>query len=340
MDSEVTLEIDIEFDRAEFSLRVQTAIGAETVAVVGPNGAGKSTLLRCIAGLEPTARGHIVCNGEPWLRNGVSLPTELRSIGMVFQDDLLLPHLDIASNVALGTSADPEIWLERFDLTGLRHQYPTQLSGGERQRTALARAFARNPDVVLLDEPLSAVDAERRPVLRKQIQDALAVMGVPALVVTHDPGESATIGERIVVLEHGAVTQDGTVETLTTRPQSAYVAELVGLNLYSGTATNEGVHVGEAVLSSADFVRGSVYVTVHPRAVSLHSRKPEGSPRNAWIGTIASSDTSFDLARLRIAGPIDITATVTHAGLAAVGAAVGEQVWVSVKASEVRLQPR
>ncbi|MBT8200519.1 MAG: ABC transporter ATP-binding protein [Acidimicrobiia bacterium] len=336
----MTLEVDIEFERSDFALRVQTAIGPETVAVVGPNGAGKSTLLRCIAGLEPEARGQIVFDGRPWLRGGVSVPTELRSIGMVFQDDLLLPHLDVASNVALGTTENPEIWLKRFDLADLRDRYPTHLSGGERQRTAIARAFARNPDVVLLDEPLSAVDVERRPVLRKQIQDALAVLRVPALVVTHDPAESATIGERIVVIEQGAVTQDGTVDALTTRPRTTYVAELVGLNLYVGTATEEGVFVRDAVLSSADSIRGPVYVTIHPRAVSLHTRKPEGSPRNAWMGAIASSDTSFDLARLRIAGPIDITATVTHAGLAAVGATVGDQVWVSVKASEVRLQHR
>ncbi len=336
----MSLEVDITLEREVYSLQARLSVGQETVVIVGPNGAGKSTLLRCIAGLEPSTAGEVNLNGTPWLAHGSSLPTEMRSLGMVFQDDLLLPHRDVESNIALGAAGDPRTWIDRFDLTHLRNRYPAELSGGERQRTAIARACARHPAVMLLDEPLSAVDVERRPMLRRQIQDALAGFRIPALIVTHDPAESATLGDRIAVLENGVITQIGPAETLTSHPRSAYVAELVGLNLYQGIASEKGVRVGEAVLASSDQASGPVFVTIHPRAVSVHKRRPEGSPRNAWLGTIVSTDTTFDLVRMSIGGPVTITATVTSDGLAAVGATTGDPVWVSVKASEVRLQPR
>ncbi len=337
----MTFRADIRLERGDgFALEVEFEIADETLVVVGPNGAGKSTLLRCLAGLEPGTVGSISLKGERWLARGSVLAPDRRPIGMVFQKDLLLPHLNVAGNVELGTDRDPGLWLERLDVAHLWDRYPGDLSGGERQRVAIARAFARLPRLMLMDEPLSAVDAERRPHLRRLVKRALDESHIPAVVVSHDPTEAATMGHSVLVMEGGKVTQRGTVDELRSHPRSSYVAELVGINLYTGVASDGSVEVADQVLVSADHVSGDVYVTIHPRAVSLHRTRPEGSPRNSWLGRVESVDRSFDLVRLDIGGPVDVTATVTPQGLSAVGAAPGAPVWVSVKASEVRLQPR
>ncbi|WP_412544343.1 ABC transporter ATP-binding protein [Longispora sp. K20-0274] len=225
--------VDVELDLA----------AGETVALLGPNGAGKSTVLRAIAGLLPSG-GEISVGGE----RIEGLAPEYRRIGVVFQDYLLFPHLSAVDNVAFGPRCAgmpkaaarqvAEEWLARVGLGAHGRSRPGQLSGGQAQRVALARALATGPRLLLLDEPLAALDVRSRLEIRAELRRHLAEFAGAALLVTHDPLDAMTLADRILILEDGRITQTGTPVEITSRPRTEYVATLVGLNLYRGVASD------------------------------------------------------------------------------------------------------
>ncbi len=314
----------------------------ETVVVVGPNGAGKTTLLRSLAGLQP-CDGRIVLDGADL----TAVPAEARSVGYVFQDHVLFPHLSARDNVAFGlrcrgrsrreARADAERWLARVGLADHASARPDALSGGQSQRVALARALAVSPRLLLLDEPLSALDATTRVSTRRDLARHLRAHDGVRLVVTHDPLDALALGDRLVVLEAGRVVQEGTVDDIRVRPRSRYVADLVGVNLFRGPATGGVVQLGDAVLVAAEAVDGDVFAVIHPHAVALHRSRPEGTPRNVWPGTVAALDREGDRVRVTLAGAVPLSADVTPAAVSALGLAPGVAVWASVKATEVAI---
>jgi molybdate transport system ATP-binding protein len=344
--------LDVDLDRfALHDVALQVADG-ETVALVGPNGAGKTTALRAFAGLVPIDDGRIELDGEvldePSTRTWV--PAERRRVGVVFQDLLLFQHLTAVENVAFGLRARGVTarearrvateWLERLGLGQLAMARPGGLSGGQAQRVALARALVVQPRLLLLDEPLTALDVSTRPEVRRDLARHLAAFDGGALLVTHDPFEAMALADRIVVLEDGRVTQEGTPTEVRERPRTRYVADVAGVNLYRGSASAEGLALERgARLVSAQRLDGPAFAVVHPRAVALHRREPEGTPRNVWHGVVRHVDPEGDRARVHVDGPVPITAEVTAASLSALGIAEGAAVWASVKATEVALYP-
>lgn len=349
----MTLIAHVGVDLEDFNLDVALTIEAgTTTAVVGPNGAGKTTLLHAIAGLRQLSTGSIDLDGTLLddAATGTYVPPERRPVGVVFQDNLLFPHLDARDNVAFGLRARGHRrsearrlgteWLERVGLDGRARARPEELSGGQAQRVALARALAPAPRLLLLDEPLAALDAITRNDVRRDLRRHLATFAGACLLITHDPIDAAVLADHVVVLDGGRVNQSGTPAEITARPRSRWVAELAGTNLFAGTAAAEGVVslVGGGVLIVADqHQRGSVFAVVHPRAVSLHRRRPEGSARNTWRGRIDSVEPVGDRLRVRVDGSPPIVAEVTPGAVADVGLTESTDVWVAVKATEVDL---
>jgi molybdate transport system ATP-binding protein len=209
------------------------------------------------------------------------------------------------------------------------------LSGGQAQRVALARALAISPRLLLLDEPLSALDATTRAATRRDLVRHLREHDGVRLVVTHDPVEALALADRLIVLEAGRVVQSGTSEEIRVRPRSRYVADLVGVNLFHGRATGGVVQLAGAAVVSADAIDGDVFALVHPSAVALHMARPEGTPRNVWSGTVVALDLEGDRVRVTIDGAVPLSADVTPAAVADLGLVPGTEVWASVKATEV-----
>jgi molybdate transport system ATP-binding protein len=234
------LDLDLELTLPAFTVAVGLTVGAETLALVGPSGAGKTTVLRAIAGLLDPERGSIRLGERTWFDSaqGVSLPPELRSVGFVFQDYALFPHLSVRGNVAFGSTgeADVDELLERLRVGHLRDVKPATLSGGERQRVALARALARRPGTLLLDEPLSALDAHTRAAIRTELQELLHELALPTILITHDFRDAAALADRAAVIVDGQLRQVGAVESLARRPADAFVAALTGNNLLRAVA--------------------------------------------------------------------------------------------------------
>ncbi len=350
----MTLTAHVGVDLGAFTLDVELEIEAgRTLAVVGPNGAGKTTLLRVLAGLLPLSSGRIDLDGtvldEP--ARATFLPPERRPVGVVFQDNLLFPHLSALDNVAFGlrTSGHRRVearrlaagWLERVGLGDRGSARPGELSGGQAQRVALARALAPNPTLLLLDEPLAALDATTRNDTRRDLRRHLATFAGVRLLITHDPVDAAVLADQIVVLAGGRVVQSGTPAEITARPRSRWVAELTGTNLFAGTVAGGVVTIdGGGTLTVADHLPpGRGFAVVHPRAVSLHRARPEGSARNAWAGRVNGLEPLGDRLRVRINAMPPIVAEVTAAAFTQIGLADGADVWVAVKATEIDIYP-
>jgi molybdate transport system ATP-binding protein len=345
----VSLEACVRVTLGAFDLRLDLHVEAgEVVAVLGPNGAGKTTLLRVLAGLIPLADGRIVLDGQTLedTRKGIHVPPERRPIGVVFQQYLLFPHLTALDNVAFGLRCHgrsprdarqrAQEWLERVGLGNRAGARPAALSGGEAQRVALARALAIEPRVLLLDEPLSALDVSTRADVRRTLRRHLEAFRGIRLLVTHDPIEAMALAYHLVVLEHGRVVQAGSPTQVAEQPRSSYVADLVGVNLLRGRATDDHVALsGGAVLAVPGAGTGAVFAVIHPRAVALHFRPPEGNQRNVWRGRIAGLDAEGARVRVRVVGAIPIVAEVTRAELADLHLDQGSEVWVHVKATEI-----
>jgi molybdate transport system ATP-binding protein len=349
----VSLEARVELILGQLHLDVDLAVASgELVVLLGPNGAGKTTLLRALAGLVPLDRGRVVLDGGVLedAEGGEWVATEHRPIGFVFQDYLLFPHLSALENVAFGLRARgltkvearrrAAAWLERVGLAAHAASRPRALSGGQAQRVALARAMAGDPRLLLLDEPLAALDAATRAEVRRDLRRHLASFDGTRLLVTHDPLEAIALADRLVVLEEGKVTQTGTPAEVSEHPRSRYVAELVGINLYRGQADGRSVRlVGGGTVVAADINHGEVFAAVHPHAVALHRHVPEGTPRNVWAGTADAVEVVGDRVRVQVTGPVPVVAEVTPAAAAELRLAEGGQVWVSVKATEVTVYP-
>ncbi|MEV4623173.1 ABC transporter ATP-binding protein [Asanoa sp. NPDC049573] len=347
------LDARLVVDRGAFRLDVHLRIAAgEVLALLGPNGAGKTTALRALAGLEPLTDGHVTLGDRQLDRPGgrVWTPPERRPIGVVFQDYLLFPHLSALDNVAFGprrhgidrraARAQAAEWLARVGLAELGKRKPRQLSGGQAQRVALARALVNHPELLLLDEPLAALDARTRLDTRVELQRHLAEHPGATLLVTHDPLDALVLADRLVVIEHGAVVQEGDAAAVTARPRTDYVARLVGLNLYRGRAAGDGVKVGDGLtLAVTDRVEGEAFVAFRPSAVAVYKERPAGSPRNVWAATVGGIQSHGDNLRVLLNGPIEAAADVTPAAAAELGLVPGKQVWASLKAAETHAYP-
>jgi molybdate transport system ATP-binding protein len=347
------LDVRLIIDRASFRLDVAFTVAAgEVVALLGPNGAGKTTTLRAVAGLVHLTDGYVRLGGrivdDP--AHGIWTPIEYRNIGLVFQDYLLFPHLTALENVAFGPRSrginryrareQAAAWLDRVALSHCAHQKPRQLSGGQAQRVALARALAVEPTLLLLDEPLSALDAGTRVNTRSELHRHLAEHSGGTLLVTHDPLDALILADRLVVIEGGRIVQQGDAVTITARPQTEYVARLVGLNLYRGEAEGHTVVLGAGFqLTVSERCHGPVFVAFRPSAVALHRHAPEGSPRNAWHATVIGIQHHGDNLRVELDGPLRAAADVTPDAAVQLQLQRGEQVWATVKAAEIRSYP-
>jgi molybdate transport system ATP-binding protein len=349
------LDADVALDIGALRLRVRLVVATgELVAVLGPNGSGKSTLLRCLAGLQPIDDGSVVLDGaaldDPRHRRFV--PAEQRAVGVVFQDYLLFPNLSAVENVAFGMRAagTPRrqareaalAWLDRVGLAGSGELRPGQLSGGQAQRVALARALVRAPRLLLLDEPLAALDVSVRGEVRRDLRRHLDSFDGMTVLVTHDPVDAYALADRVMILEHGAVTQEGTINEITAHPRSPYIADLVGLNLLAGELRDHRLTTsgGGRVVTAHAIGDGPAYAAIRPQAVALHRHHPEGSARNVWNVVVGDVDLQPDRARVVLTGDVALVAEITPAALTELGVRPGERLWASVKATEVEAYAR
>jgi molybdate transport system ATP-binding protein len=352
------LSAGLRLRRGDFGLDLDLAVApGEVVVLLGPNGAGKSTALRALAGLLRLDAGHIEVDGVVLADPARNLhqPPYVRPIGVVFQDYLLFPHLTVLDNVAFGPLARglrrPEArqravsWLRRLGIADLAGARTRMISGGQAQRVALARAMATEPGLLLLDEPLAALDARTRLQVRGELRRHLGGYGGAALVITHDPVDASVLGDRLVVIEHGRVVQQGPPSEVARRPRTDYVARLVGLNLLAGRAAGRSVALpagGSVTLAHPS--TGEVYVAFRPAAVALFLERPSGTPRNIWPGWIVGLEPHGDGVRVEVGGVPDqtssILAEVTPAAVADLRLAPGAAVWAAVKASDIEVYPQ
>lgn len=355
------LHAEVELERGAFRLAAALEVGGgERLALVGPSGAGKSTMLRVLAGLLPPDRGRITLGETTWLDSaaGIDVPAERRHVGLVFQEYALFPKMSAWRNVAYGIRGGggerrrrARELLDRFGLAGRADARPADLSGGERQRVALARALAAEPRLLLLDEPLSALDATTRSVASAELAALLATSEIPAVLVTHDFTEAALLADRVAVLDGGEVVQTGSAAELAARPASGFVADLAGAVVLHGTAapaasglTRVELDGGGAVLST-DTASGRVAASVFPWEIELHSPNAgerAGGPDSALnrLPAEVTGVTEFgNRARVALALPQTAVAEVTSASVARLGLATGSRVGASWKATATRLAP-
>jgi molybdate transport system ATP-binding protein len=372
-------------DRGSFRLTVDLRVApGEVLGVLGPNGAGKTTLLRALAGLDALSNGSIRL-GDLTMDDaaaGTYLPSECRPVGLVFQNYRLFPHLDVRDNVAYaprvrglnraGARAVADTWLARLDLSALADRRPHQISGGQAQRVALARALAADPRLLLLDEPLAALDAKTRLDVRAQLRGHIATFPGPVLIITHDPLEAMIMADRLLVIENGRVVQQGSPAVVARQPATQYVARLVGLNLYAGTldpgtpgnrrvsldeggtfivtlgedevlvqqgaGTSPPAGAGPAGPGSADLPvlsRPRVLVGLRPSAITIHTAQPgNASPRNVWQGTVAGLEPLADRIRVQVDARPPALVDISAAAVDDLSLRPGTQVWLSAKATE------
>jgi len=338
-----SLRLDLTVPTRSFAVELSLDVGRETVALVGPSGAGKTTVLRAVAGLVQPTRGRIVCGDDVWFDGRIRLRPEERSVGYVFQEYALFPHLTVVKNITFG-GGDANGLLERLRISHLADEKPSALSGGERQRVALARALARRPRVLLLDEPMSALDPHTRAGVRAELHDLLRDLGLPTLIVTHDFEDAAALADRVGVMAEGRVRQLGSSAELLGEPADAVVAGFAGANVLPGTATPiaDGLtqirlDEREVAIVSADSLHGRVSVVVYPWDVSLARDAPRDSALNHLHEEIVSVVRVGNRARVRLR---TLTAEITASSAERLQLRAGEPIVASVKATAVRLLPR
>ncbi len=338
----------------DFDLDIALSIEpGTTVALLGPNGAGKSSTVGALSGVTPLDSGSITLNDV--VLDDVATDTfirpELRNIGIVFQDYLLFDHMTVTENIAFGprsrgvnrreAATAARRWMTRLGLGGLDEQRPDQLSGGQAQRVALARALATEPDLLLLDEPLAALDIATRAELRRTLVEHLTTFEGPRLLITHEPDDAFILADYIYIVEEGELTQQGTADRIRRRPATPYVAALTGNNLLAGMSNDGTIAIDDSTfeLQTADRRPGRVQAVIAPKAISLHRDRPHGSPRNTWRSTIDWIEPLGDTTRIRLAAPLPVMVDITPAAAAALDLAPGSPVWAAVKATEVTVNP-
>jgi molybdate transport system ATP-binding protein len=347
--------------RPGFTLDVALTVDpGDVLAVLGPNGSGKSTLLDVLAGLLRPDAGHVRVGGRTLTDSGVHVRPHRRGVGLLAQQPLLFPHLSALANVAFGPRAQGtprraalalagEL-LDAVDVAGLADRRPGQLSGGQQQRVALARALAAGPDLLLLDEPLAALDVDTMPAMRALLRRTLRDSGRTAVLVTHAALDALVLADRVVVLSDGVVVEEGPTREVLAQPRSAFAARIAGLDLVAGLACPEGLKTadGSVIMGQAEgTATGEPAVAVFPpTAVAVFAQHPHGSPRNVVPVRLAAVEPHGDLVRLRAGirdgGPAwaeGLAADVTPAALVDLPAEPGAQLWFAVKAAEVAIHP-
>ena len=377
--SRAFLELTARVRRREFTLDLSLTVArGEIVAVLGPNGAGKSTLLGVLAGLLRPDTGRVVLGGRTLTDTGagVHVPTHRRGVGLLAQQALLFPHLTALANVAFGprchgvpraaAALRAQELLAEVDVGELARRRPSQLSGGQAQRVALARALAGEPELLLLDEPLAALDIDSAPALRALLRRVVRGPGpadaagsgasTTALLVTHDVLDALVLADRVIVLTGGRIVEQGSTRDVLTRPRSPFAARIAGLNLVPGVRVPGGLRTADGTTvagqrSAEGLAPGVAAVAVFPpAAVAVYRDRPDGSPRNVVEVRLAGMEPRGEVVRLR-AEPVDggpdwvvgLAADVTPAAVADLGAAEplapGARLWYSVKATEVKVHP-
>lgn len=350
------LDARVVVERAAFRLDVALRVPAgSTTAVVGPNGAGKSTLLRALAGLAPLTAGRVALDGRELERAGgtggsadLRVPAEGRGIGVVFQDHLLFPHLSALANVAFGPRAHgvaravaeerARALLDRLGIAHLADRRPARLSGGQSQRVALARALVLEPALLLLDEPMAALDAGTRLDVRDLLADELRRFGGAAVLVTHDPVDALALADRIHVLEDGRQVQEGAPQEVAARPATAYVARLVGMNRLTGRDAQGHAVVLIAAPADVRLARGSGRTDARDAASDVIAtgavQRVEGAAGRVRVAlrVVAPdpADGARDPAAIAVDPGAEVTAELDAASFAALRPAVGELLTVRI----------
>jgi molybdate transport system ATP-binding protein len=341
--------------RQKFRLEVAFDVHAgETLAIVGPSGAGKSSSISAVAGLLKPDSGRIALGDDVWCDTdrGIDRPPHQRRVGFVHQEFALFPHLTVLENVLYGarsraSARDAALraagsWIDQLGLAQLAGRPVQALSGGQRQRTALARALASGAGVLLLDEPFGSLDASTRNSVRRQLKEFLREVRLPTVIVTHDPTDALALADRIAILEDGRMSQIGPAEELLARPQSAFVAELFGMNFYRANL-REGSGLREATVGTVVFhvagleAPGPVALAFPPSAVTLSLERASSSAQNVFEGIVREVAPLVDRMRVVCDCGIPIVADVVREASATLGLYPGRAVWASVKATAIRV---
>ncbi len=337
-----------EFHFENLSIRVETG---EYCIILGPTGAGKTILLETIAGIHHPDNGSILLDG----RDITSLVPEKRGIGMVYQDYMLFPHMTVRENIAFGLrqagrppaerSAVAEQMAETLGIAQLLDRYPATLSGGEQQRTALARALVLRPGILLLDEPLSALDTATRERLRQELRNLHQATGTTILHITHHFEDMYALADRVLVMRNGSIAQEGTPDAILRQPASDFIAGFTGMeNLFSGTSlprpggTAEISLDGVTVYAVSD-ISGPVRVGIRPEDLIISLEPFSSSARNSLPGTVRSITDSGMYTRLSIDAGILLTSAVTRQSVQKLELTPGSKVWVTFKATAVHVFP-
>jgi molybdate transport system ATP-binding protein len=328
----------------------------EVVAVLGPNGAGKSTLLSLVAGLLRPDPGRITLDDQILVDAGTFRPPHRRAVALLAQHALLFPHLTAVDNVSFGprssglprreAAAVARNWLNAVDALPLADRRPAQLSGGQQQRVAVARALAADPHLLLLDEPMAALDVGAAPALRQLLRRVLRGTDGDrprsGLLVTHDVLDALMLADRVVVLDAGRIVEQGPVRDVLRAPRSAFAARIAGINLLTGTATEHGLRTRDGLhvigRLDPDTSRDTPAVAVFsPSAVAVHDSVPSGSPRNAFVVRIGELEPRGEL--VRVHATTGLSADITVGSVADLDLHPGREAWFAVKATEVAVYP-
>jgi molybdate transport system ATP-binding protein len=351
------LTVQVRHRLGRIKLDAHLRVDGGVLALIGPSGAGKTSVLQAIAGLLKPEWGHIATDKMVLLDTeaSINLPAEERRVGMLFQDAALFPHMTVAGNIEYGLHPRPtsrrerdarvtEI-LDRFRIGPLASAKPRQISGGERQRVALARAVATSPDLLLLDEPLSALDSVTKAHVSAELSQWLLELSLPTILVSHDFADVVGLADHVAIIEEGSIVQSGTKNDVLRSPGSAFAAAFAGINYFPGDAVTRGdlteVHGQDGmVIWSADTLVGSVGAVVHPWDVSVSDERLEISAMNCLSGPVIQIANVGNSTRVTIGSTPPIVAEITGESVDRLGLVPNRVVYASWKAAVTRLVPR